>query len=147
MGGGANPKSTKTSSLPTAYIVQREVMFSQVSVCSGGGGRSIPARSSRDGVPLPGPAGGGNPSQVQTWDYPGQEWSTPWAGMGYPNPLSPPAPGIGQQMDYLIRCGRYASCVHAGGLSCCRFLMNFFYRFYISLYTSLFLDFKGFSTK
>ena len=27
-------------------------------------------------------------------------------------------PGIGQQMEYLIRCGRYASCVHAGGLSC-----------------------------
>ena len=30
----------------------------------------------------------------------------------------PPTPGIGQHMEYLIRCGRYASCVHAGGLSC-----------------------------
>ena len=25
---------------------------------------------------------------------------------------------IGQHMEYLKRCGRYASCVHAGGLSC-----------------------------
>ena len=29
-----------------------------------------------------------------------------------------PLPRIGQQMEYLIRGGRYASCVHAGGLSC-----------------------------
>ena len=28
------------------------------------------------------------------------------------------APRIGQQMEYLMRRGRYASCVHAGGLSC-----------------------------
>ena len=27
-------------------------------------------------------------------------------------------PGTGQQMEYLIRRGRYASGVHAGGLSC-----------------------------
>ena len=30
----------------------------------------------------------------------------------------PPPPGTGQQMEYLIRRCRYASCVHAGGLSC-----------------------------
>ena len=29
-----------------------------------------------------------------------------------------PSPHTGQQMEYLIRGGRYASCVHAGGLSC-----------------------------
>ena len=28
---------------------------------------------------------------------------------------------IGQQMEYLIRRGRYTSCVHAGGLSCSGF--------------------------
>ena len=49
-------------------------------------------------------------------------------GMGYPHsgvPLprpqrwgNPPPGGIGQQMEYLIRGGRYASCVHAGGFSC-----------------------------
>ena len=27
-------------------------------------------------------------------------------------------PGIEQQLEYLARCGQYASCVHAGGLSC-----------------------------
>ena len=31
--------------------------------------------------------------------------------------VSPP-PGIGRQMEYLIRRGRYGSCVYAGGLSC-----------------------------
>ena len=31
--------------------------------------------------------------------------------MGYP-------PRIGQQVEYLVRCGRYASCIHAGELSC-----------------------------
>ena len=31
---------------------------------------------------------------------------------------SPPPPPAGHQMEYLIRRGLYASCVHAGGLSC-----------------------------
>ena len=42
------------------------------------------------------------------------------AGGGYPKVPTypaPPPPGIGQHMEYLICCGRYASCVHAG-LSC-----------------------------
>ena len=44
------------------------------------------------------------------WGY--YRWSTP----------PPPSrdmvpPQIGQQMEYLIRDGRYASCVHAGGFS------------------------------
>ena len=29
-----------------------------------------------------------------------------------------PSPGIGQHMEYLIYCGRFASCDHEGGLSC-----------------------------
>ena len=77
-------------------------------------------------------------------EYPtGQGWGTPqpgkdggvpqdglpsWPGMGYPParvgvlPSPPPgmghSPGIGQQVEYLIHGGRYASCVHAGELSC-----------------------------
>ena len=39
----------------------------------------------------------------------------PW-GRGYHQGTYPP--GIGQRIEYLIRRGRYASCVHAGGLSC-----------------------------
>ena len=88
------------------------------------------------GTPVPAGGGGGTqyrvpPSQVrmgrgtlywgpphQGMGYPptrdgvhSQGWDTPQPGMGYP-------PGIGQQREYLLRGGRYASCVHAGGLSC-----------------------------
>ena len=104
---------------PTAYIVRWEVMFSQVSVCSGGGGVSR-----RD----PDEGGGGTLARSRWgWVYPGQGWGTPPPpGMGNPPPhqgwVIPPPPRIGlQMMEYLIRCGRYASCVHAGGLSCCLF--------------------------
>ena len=55
----------------------------------------------RDGVPP-------SPRQVRTWS------GVPCPGMGYP----PRPPGIGQQMESLLRGERYASCVHAGGLSC-----------------------------
>ena len=41
---------------------------------------------------------------------PGQD-----GGGGSPRYLHP---GIGRYMEYLIHCGRYASCAHAGGLSC-----------------------------
>ena len=47
--------------------------------------------------------------------------------MGYPPAgVTPPPPlSTGQQMEYLIRCGRYASCIYEGGLSCSRtFLWN-----------------------
>ena len=60
--------------------------------------------------------GGGVPCGV-----PGQGWGTLCPGMEYP-PMSrdvvTPPPPIGQQVEYLIRGGRYASWVHAGGLSC-----------------------------
>ena len=49
---------------------------------------------------------------------PGQRWCTPWPEMVYPLARDGVHPGIGQQREYLIRDGRYATCVHAGGLSC-----------------------------
>ena len=79
-------------------------MFSQVCVCSGVG---VPWPGPDRVVTRPGPDGG-YPSQVQTGGTPAKSQG----GMGYP-------PGIGLRMEYLIRGGWYASCVHAGGLSCC----------------------------
>ena len=39
---------------------------------------------------------------------------------GYQGPGTPPGGGtrVGQQKEYSLHGGRYASCVHAGGLSC-----------------------------
>ena len=74
---------------------------------------------------------GGYPGQVQMvggvpWVSPGQGSGPPHPrldgvppGRGYPRP-----PGTGQQMQYLTRRGRYASCVHAGGLSRCWLLFG-----------------------
>ena len=59
-----------------------------------------PARGCLPGVPPPNQVGTGVPQ-------PG----------GCP-PGVPPLPGTGLHMEYLISGGRYASCVHAGGLSC-----------------------------
>ena len=64
--------------------------------------------------------GGGYPSQVQMGVPrvpPRHGWGTPlarsvWGGIGVP-----PPPRLGQQKEYSVRGGRYASCVHAG-LSC-----------------------------
>ena len=42
--------------------------------------------------------------------------SPPVQGTNPPPP--PPPPRIGHHMEYFIRHGRYASCVHSGGLSC-----------------------------
>ena len=55
------------------------------------------------------------PSQLKMGGTPWWGYPLPRPGMGYP---PPPRPGIGQQMEYLIHRGRYASCVHAGGFSC-----------------------------
>ena len=78
-----------------------------LSVClsTGGGtppdGGGTPARSSQEGTP------------------PGQAGGTPRDGVPR---------GTGQQMEYLIRCGRYASCVHAGGLSCFKIMLDLIYK-------------------
>ena len=94
-------------------------------------------------TPWPGQDGGGVPQDrvppghvrmggTLGWGTPCQGWGTPWPGqnrsegypkMEYPPPPPtrngvPPHPGIGKQKDYFLRGGRYASCVHAGGLSC-----------------------------
>ena len=82
------------------------------SVCPHLGGYPVQVQIGA-GVPQPHQAGGGG--------Y--QRWGTPQPGqdIGYPRwgtPWQDGVPGGGQQMKYLIRRGRYASCVHAGGLSC-----------------------------
>ena len=104
---------------------RREVMFAVCSHLGGGGGTPSPSPSLNTSTgPISFLGGGGFLS-----DWSGQDrgvphngvppvrsgWGVPWPGMGYP---CPPSPGIGRQMEYLIRRGRYASCVRAGGLSC-----------------------------
>ena len=97
-----------------------------------------------EGYPIPGLASrGATPSQVWLGGTSSQAWEgrgtlltrsgqgTPGPGMGYPLDLekgTPPDLGWGtprpemgyppQHSEHLIRGGRYASCVHAGGLSC-----------------------------
>ena len=97
-----------------------------------------PARSSCGGT-LPGPAGGypgwgGTLARGVPWSggtlaggYPG--WGGTLAG-GYPGQVPPPSQvrmggypdrggtQVGQQKEYSLHGGRYASCVHAGGLFC-----------------------------
>ena len=91
----------------------------------GGGVPQLQAGGPRLGVPHPGvhlPAG--------------HNWSTPWGriaqgepprriGLEYPQAgqdwgTSPPPPETEHQRKYLLRGGRYASCVHAG---CCLVLL------------------------
>ena len=70
-----------------------------------------------------GAATGGVPCQVQPGGYPGR--GVPCPG-GVPRSGNPPPPArsggggtqLGQHREYLLHGGRYASCVHAGGLSC-----------------------------
>ena len=108
--------------LPTAYVVREEVIFSLcLSVHRGGypiqlAGGGVPRPAPGGGVPHPaGRGGGGYPIQVG-----GSPGVPPPAGgrpPGVPPPgwRIPPPPRLG----YLLRRGRCASCVHAGGLSCC----------------------------
>ena len=77
--------------------------------------------------PQPGGTHLGYPrGQVRMGGYPSQGGTCPgyppWPAQdgGVPQPVGarlgyPPLPAV-QQMEYLIRRGRYASCVHAGGL-------------------------------
>ena len=64
------------------------------------------------------PGGGGLPCQG---GYPGR-YPPARSGWGGTLPGGYPAGGgtqLGQLREYLLHGGRYASCVHAGGLSCC----------------------------
>ena len=86
---------------------------------------------------------GGGPCQVQPGG--GVPWGVPWQGVpggtpaggtrgGYPGGGYPAGAGgtqLGQHREYLLHGRRYASCVHAGGLSCLfLFLAIFNARFY-----------------
>ena len=100
--------------------------------------------TSTGGTPFPGP-GGGYPLPRSRWGIPPSLGGTPFPGRGIPPsqaggyhlprqgyPHLAPFPGGGtlprwggyippeQHSMYLLRGGRYASCVHAGGLSCVR---------------------------
>ena len=90
--------------LPPAYIVRREGNSFTLLACPhlGGGGRSSRGggQSSRGGVS---PARGGV-------SQPGGGGGQPAGGGG--------SAKIGQQNEYSLHGRRYASCVHAGGLSC-----------------------------
>ena len=77
------------------------------SVCPQGG---TPIRSRQMEYPHPA-LDGGVPASLDG-GYPlVQGWMGVPPSRGYP-------PWTGQQMEYLTRRGRFASCVHAGGLSC-----------------------------
>ena len=78
------------------------------------------------GGTLPGPAGGGYPGREGTlaggtlargvpWPGGTLAGGVPWLG-GYPAQWG--GTQLGQHREYLLHGGRYASCVHAGGLSC-----------------------------
>ena len=119
-----------------------------------GGGYPIQVRMG--GYPSHVRMGGGYSSQVRI-GVPQLRKGYPHTKMGYPLPgqdggctpardgVPPPPPiqrwgppKIGQQMEYVIRSGRYASCVHAGGLSC---VMHFVFSRILSTIPGSFLRF------
>ena len=103
---------------------------------SGLGGYPIPGLARR-GYPIPGLDGGGVHHPRSAWAGGGGTWGIPLdqVRMGYPPPPGPgmgyppdlgwgnPPPDLGwgspRHSEHLLRGGRCASCVHAGGLSCC----------------------------
>ena len=75
------------------------------------------------GIPPPPLGVDGVPPCQKIWWVPPPHQETGWGyvpplgdWMGYT--LSPPPQEIEQQSEHLLPCKRYASCVHAGGLSC-----------------------------
>ena len=119
--------------LPPASEGWGKVLFSVcLSVHISGGGYPSQVwggphpRSGQGGYPIPGLGWGGTPSQVwtggtpQTWDRVppdlGQGTLRTWDG------VPPPTWNIASTW-HLLRGGRYASCVHAGGLSCSPFVL------------------------
>ena len=132
--------------LPPAYVVRREGNSFTLLVCPHLGGYpypimlcnisqnamgqppgGYPARSSWGGtLPWGTLMGGTLVGGILWWGYPA--WGVPCWGV----PRSGTPPGqvrmggtqLGQHREYLLHGGRYASCVHAGRLSCyycCRF--------------------------
>ena len=93
------------------------------------GWRGIPPSSLGQGQGTPSSLGAPPPSKAG-WGYPpSRDGVPPCQEMGIPPPPSGPAigypPPLGQQKEYLICRGRYASCLHAGGLSCFEFKVNY----------------------
>ena len=82
--------TARVRSTREGYVLTRASV--SVHICGGGGEYPIPGPGRWGRYPIQLIEGGGTPSQV-------------W--MGYP-PLD----------EHLLRGGQYASCVHAGGLSC-----------------------------
>ena len=125
--------------LPPASEGCGKVIFSVCPHLRGGGdtpsqvsGRGVPhLRSEVGGTPsqvrgVPHVWGGGTPSQgvPHACEVPHVWAGTPClGGGGYPMsgggyPISPPPHCAEQHSEHLLRGGRCASCVHAGGLSC-----------------------------
>ena len=104
--------------LPPAYEVRGQELFSQVFVHisggRGGGGYLIPgpgrgtlSQGWMGGYPIPGPDGGVPWGQDGVFlAHPGLDW------------VPPPLARRQQHSEHLLHGGWYASCVHAGGLSC-----------------------------
>ena len=126
--------------LPPAYVVRREGNSFTLSVHTwgGGGGGGYPypimlcnisqnAMRQQGGVRVPPPGGGGGvPGQVPprgVWvptppgGYP-VRYPRGGGGGGFGYPPGGGGTRSGQQKEYSLHGGRYASCVHAGGLSC-----------------------------
>ena len=140
--------SVTKSFLPPAYVVRREGNSFTLFVSSHRGGYPYPIMlcnisqnaMGQLGGTLPGPAGGGTlPGPARGVPWQGGTLGGPWPG-GYPGgdpgqggTLAGGYPGqggtlpggtlpggtqLGQHKEYLLHGGRYASCGHAGGLSC-----------------------------
>ena len=128
--GGGTPSPSHNTSTPMSFLVggtpspSHNISTGPMSF-PGGGYPSDWSQVRMGGYPMMGysPSRDGVlPQSRSGWGEgvpPIQGWGTPLArsGRGFPPPNGVP-PWIGQQMEYLIRRGRYASCVHAGGLSC-----------------------------
>ena len=118
-------------SLPPAYVVRREGnVLTRVcpSICLSTGGVSIShnalqhypeCHGAAGGVPCQVQLGGGYPVQGGTLPeggYPGRGGTL--LGGTFPGGTLPGGTQLGQHREYLLHGRRYASCVHAGGLSC-----------------------------
>ena len=110
--------------LPPAYVVQREGNSFTLFVSAHLGGVPI-SHNALQHFPKCHGADGGVPCQVQPGGVPC------WGGThgGVPCRGGLPCWGggtlLGQQKEYSLHCGRYASCVHTGGLSCFKYGSSF----------------------
>ena len=135
--------SWRISLLPPAYIVRREGNSFTLLVCPHLGGYPYPIMLCNISQNAMGQPPGGVPCQVQLGGVPCQVQPGGYPARGYPAGGHPaggyPARGVlggtqvrypprqvrtgggtqlGQHREYLLHGRRYASCVHAGGLSC-----------------------------